>query len=152
MMTLFNSAEDRRRSCDSADYRQPNRRLRNLQAKHGQANEIVIIILRSNKVREQWLLGGLLGGGADIPVCRERMADKNVCPTKRLFCGLTLLRPDDYNCEAVCRCHSAGGFYRGRTGFDRIAEVSVACRGWSAGHVKSRPISSIAEGNFALAA
>ena len=28
---------------------------------------------------------------------------------------------------------------RGRTGFDRMQEVQIACRGWSAGHVKSRP-------------
>jgi hypothetical protein len=34
-MTLFKMEEDRRRSCDSAQYRQPNRRLRNLQAKNG---------------------------------------------------------------------------------------------------------------------
>ena len=26
---------------------------------------------------------------------------------------------------------------RGRTGFDRMGEVFVACRGWSVGHVKS---------------
>jgi hypothetical protein len=37
----------------------------------------------------------------------------------------------------------------GSTGLD---EVSVACRGWSAGHVKSRPKISIAESNLALAA
>ena len=28
---------------------------------------------------------------------------------------------------------------RGRTGIDRMLEVRIACRGWSAGHVKSRP-------------
>ena len=31
-------------------------------------------------------------------------------------------------------------------------EVQVACRGWSAGHVKSRPINLIAEHSFAMAA
>jgi hypothetical protein len=31
-------------------------------------------------------------------------------------------------------------------------EVQVACRGWSAGHVKSRPLNLIAESNLAMAA
>ena len=31
-------------------------------------------------------------------------------------------------------------------------EVQVACRGWSAGHVKSRPKNLIAESNLAMAA
>jgi hypothetical protein len=41
---------------------------------------------------------------------------------------------------------------RGRTGFDRALDVPVACRGWSAGHVKSRPKNLIAESNLAMAA
>jgi hypothetical protein len=32
------------------------------------------------------------------------------------------------------------------------SEVQVACRGWSAGHVKSRPKNLIAESNLAMAA
>jgi len=33
----------------------------------------------------------------------------------------------------------AAADHRGRTGIDRMTEVRIACRGWSAGHVKSRP-------------
>ena len=43
-----------------------------------------------------------------------------------------------YNREAITEsCVQAGSIRRGRTGFDRMGEVFVACRGWSVGHVKS---------------
>jgi len=31
------------------------------------------------------------------------------------------------------------GVFWARTGIDRMETVKIACRGWSAGHVKSRP-------------